>query len=266
MNLWHWHPEVAIGLGALLVLYGAGIGPLRRRYGWGPGVHPGRVLAFAGGTLTLGLALLGPLAEWAESVALSAHMIQHLLMTLVVPPLWLLGTPDWLIAPITRVPGGFRVGYVLTRPVVAFALAATTLIVWHIPVVFEAALYRESIHILEHLALLGSGVLAWWPVAGSLPAWPRPAPPARLLYLFLATIPMTAVASPITLADGLLYPFYARTAAPWPLSPRADQELAGVLMWVVGSLGYLVAGTIVFFQWAGREDAEAGAAALSSEP
>jgi putative membrane protein len=269
MTLWHWHPSVAIGLTAVLAVYFAAIGPLGRRVGLiprGRAVGPGQATVFVGGVAAMALALLGPLAEWAEHVALSAHMAQHLLLTLVVPPLWLVGLPDWLLRPLVALPGVARAGYVLTRPAVALVLGGSTLILWHIPVLFEAALAREAVHILEHLTLIGTSLLAWWPVAGSLPAWPRPAPPARLLYLFLSTIPMMAVASPVTMADGLLYPFYGRVDATWPLSPRADQELAGVLMWVGGSLGYLIAGTIVFFRWALREDAEREAVVLPSEP
>lgn len=250
MSLWHWHPSVLIGLGGLLTLYV-----------WAGGRRAGRrrILAFLGGTAALAAALLGPLAEWAEHVALSAHMVQHLLLTLVVCPLWLAGTPAPLLAPVLRVPGARVAGRALTRPAVAFGLAAAVLIAWHRPVFFEAALRSEAVHVLEHLTLLGTGLLAWWPVLGPpLPQWPRPAPPAQLLYLFLSTVPMMAVAAPITLAEDLLYPFYAGAARSWPLPPRADQELAGVLMWVVGPLSYLIAGTVVFFRWASLEEAETG--------
>lgn len=269
MNLWHWHASVILGLGGLLALYAAGIGPVGRRLGWAPPATPagrGTVAAFVGGVAVAAVALLGPLAEWAERAALSAHMAQHLLLTLVVPALWLLGTPDWLLRPVLGVPGVARAGWALTRPTVAFALASTTLIVWHVPALYGAALEREAIHILEHLTLLGTALLAWWPIVGPLPEWPRAAPPAQLLYLFLCTLPMTVAAAPITLADRVLYHFYAETQATWPLSPRADQELAGILMWLGGMLGYLVAGTIVFFRWARREDAEQGAAGVPIEP
>jgi putative membrane protein len=249
MSLWHWHPSVLIGLGGLLTIYV-----------WAGGRRAGsrQVLAFLGGTAALAAALLGPLAEWAEHVSLSAHMVQHLLLTLVVAPLWLAGTPGRLLEPLLRVPGVRVAGRALTRPAVALGLAAAVLIAWHRPIFFEAALRSEAVHVLEHLTLLATGLLAWWPVLGSLPDWPRPAPPAQLLYLFLSTVPMMVVAAPITLAEDVFYPFYADAAASWPLAPHADQELAGVLMWVVAPLGYLVAGTIVFFRWASLEEADAG--------
>jgi putative membrane protein len=171
-----------------------------------------------------------------------------------VPPLWLIGTPPRMLAPLLRLPGVRTAGRALTRPPVAFAVASAVLIAWHRPLFFDAALRSEAVHVLEHLTLLGTGLLAWWPLTGPLAEWPRPAPPAQLLYVFLSTVPMMAVAAPITLAEDVLYPFYAGAA--WPLDPRADQELAGVLMWVVGPLGYLLAGTLVFFRWASLEEAE----------
>jgi cytochrome c oxidase assembly factor CtaG len=265
----HWHPEVALGLEALLVAYILATGFFRRRLGLGPPPGRARVAAFLAGTAILAGALLGPLAEWAEHVALSAHMAQHLLMILVVPVLWLLGLPAWLLAPVARAPVAGRVGRWLTRPLPALALASAVQIAWHVPVAFDAALHVEGIHALEHVSLLATGLLLWWPVAGSAPEWPRPAPPAQLLYLFLATIPMMAIAAPITLADRLLYPYYAAAARPWPLPPLADQELAGVLMWVGGMLGYLIAGTVVFFRWAGpeaREDGELRLAGAEATP
>ncbi len=266
MNLWHWHPSVVLGLGGLLAAYLAGLRAVRRQPGAGAPPRPGEIAAFGGGLAVLAAAVLGPLAEWAEHAALSAHMLQHLLLTLVVPPLWLAGTPPALLAPLARWWGTGALGYGLTRPAVAFLVAAATLVIWHLPDVFDAALRHEVLHALEHVTLLATALLAWWPVLGRLPAWPRLAPPAQLLYLFLCTVPMTAVAGPITLADGVLYPYYAAGAA-WPLPPRADQELAGVVMWVGGTLSYLIAGTVVFFRWALREErGEAGPALASGKP
>ena len=257
MPPWHWHPSAVLGLAGLVALYLAGIGPLGRRFGWRPAaarsVRPGWFLA---GVLAAALALLGPLAEWAEHVSLSAHMAQHLLLTLVVPPLWLAGTPAWLLRPLLRVPGVARAGHALTRPVAALGLASTALIAWHVPAFYDAALDHPALHVAEHLTLLGTALLGWWPVVGPLPEWPRPAPPGQLLYLFLATIPMTAAAAPITLADRVLYRFYREAPAAWPLGPAADQELAGVLMWMGGTVAYLLAGTAVYFRWATREGGE----------
>ncbi len=263
MSAFHWHPEVVLGLEIILVGYLLAVGPLRRRRRWGPPPARARVAAFVAATTILAAALLGPLAEWAEHVALSAHMVQHLLLILVVPVLWLLGLPAWLLTPVTRAPGVGRLGRWLTRPLPALALASAVQIAWHVPVAFDAALRVERFHALEHVSLLATGLLLWWPVAGPSPDWPRPSPPAQLLYLFLATIPMMAIAAPITLAEDVLYPYYAASGRPWPLAPRADQELAGILMWVGGMFAYLIAGTVVFFRWAGPESREDGEAHLA---
>jgi putative membrane protein len=264
MSPWHWHPSAVAGLLALLAAYLLAAARLRRRHGRAAAPRPREVLTFASGLVLLAGAVLGPLAEWAEHGALSAHMLQHLVLTLAAPPLLLAGLTPGLLAPAAARPAIARAGYVLTRPAVALLLAAATLVLWHRPTFFDAALRHESLHALEHVTLLATALLAWWPVVGRLPAWPRPTPPAQLLYLFLCTIPMTAVAAPITVAEEILYPFYAATAVGWPLAPRADQELAGVLMWMGGTLAYLVAGTVVFFRWAlAEEPAERGSVALS---
>jgi putative membrane protein len=253
MTAWHWHPEVALGLEALLVGYLLLTGPVRRRRQWGPPPARGEVAAFVAGTAVLAVAVLGPLAELAEEVALSAHMVQHLLLMLVVPILWLRGLPAWLLRPLARTAGIGRLGWGLTRPAAALGVASAVQVAWHFPAAFDAAVRIDRVHALEHVSFLAVGLLFWWPIAGPLPEWPRPSPPARLLYLFLATIPMMAIAAPITLAEIVLYPSYAEAARAWPLAPRADQEVAGVIMWVGGMLGYLVAGTVVFFRWAGPE-------------
>jgi putative membrane protein len=254
MGSFHWHPEIAAGLLLLLALYAAGIGPLRRRHRLGPRVTAGEAASFLAGVGLLALAVLGPLAEWAEHTALSAHMAQHLVLTLVVPPLLLRGTPAWLLRPLLGVPGVAGAGWALTRPVVALVLSSAALLAWHVPAAYQAALADPRYHALQHLSLLGTALLGWWPVAGPLPEWPRPSEPAQLLYLFLATIPMSAAAAPITLAQDLVYPFYGTAGSAWPLPPRADQELAGTLMWMGGMVGYMAAGTLVFFRWALREE------------
>jgi cytochrome c oxidase assembly factor CtaG len=112
-------------------------------------------------------------------------------------------------------------------------------------------------HIGQHLSLMATAVLAWWPVVSPSARVPRLHPGAQILYLFVFGMPMTVVAAMITGAEDVLYPYYAATPRLLDLSPLADQRLGGVLMWVPGGLIPLVAFTVVFFRWAAAEPDDA---------
>jgi putative membrane protein len=227
-------------------------------------VETWRVAAFICGLGVIFLAITGPLHDLSESQLFSAHMVQHLLLTLVVPPLLLAGTKGWMLRPLLRLPGIAATGAVLTRPLVACSIYNVTLAAWHLPGPYDWALRNHGAHIMEHLLFMATGLLLWWPVLGPLPEWPRPAPPVQLLYLFLAGIPMAMIAAFITLSDDVLFPFYGSAPQQWGLTPLADQRLGGVIMWVPGTLGFLVAMTVVYFRWVGR-DAERGEVLEPSE-
>lgn len=253
------HADVALGLALVASAYLFGVGPLRRRLGWAGAVSRGRVLAFFGGLTVLFVALNGPLHDLADRSLFSAHMVQHLLLTLVVPPLLLVGTPGWLLRPILALPGVARTGRALTGPIAAFSIYTVVLAAWHLPLLYDWAMRNHGLHILQHLMFIATGLLLWWPVLSPLPEWPRLSPPAQMLYLFLAGVPMSLVAALITLSDELLYPFYAEAPRVWDLTPLADQRAGGVIMWVPGTLVFVVAITCVFFGWARAEAAHEGA-------
>src|SRR6185503_10529686 len=123
---WQWEPSVLVGLALLAAGYLACIGPLRSRFGGSAPVPRVRVQMFLASVLLLFIALVSPLDTLSDRYLLSAHMVQHLLMTLVVPPLLLLGTPGWLLRPLLRPPFATPVGRALTNPVVAFLLFNAT--------------------------------------------------------------------------------------------------------------------------------------------
>src|SRR5438874_580412 len=216
----------------------------------------GAPVAFFAGCLTLLVALNGPLHDLSDYYLFSAHMVQHLVLTLVVAPLLLAGTPGWmldrLLAPLLRRPLG-RHAVRLTRPVPALALYAVALIAWHLPGPYNAALEIHGWHIVEHLVLLATAVLGWWPVASASTLAPRIHYGAQILYLFAFGIPMTAVAAMITGAEQVLYPLYGAAPRLFHLTPLADQRLGGVIMWVPAGLIPLLAFTVVFFRWAAAE-------------
>lgn len=244
------HPEAVVGVALLAALWA------RAWMARGQRPPAGRVAALLTGLLALTIALNGPLHDLAES-RFSAHMAQHLLLILIAAPCLLAAAPAWmvdgLLAPLTRAPGPSALAHWLTGPVPALGLYSAALVGWHLPGPFNAALNAHGWHLLEHVILVGTAGLAWWPVLSSsrlLPALPYG---AQLLYLFAFGMPMTVVAAMITGAEEALYPFYAAAAQAGGGHALADQRLGGVLMWVPAGVVPLVAFTIVFFRWAAAE-------------
>jgi putative membrane protein len=248
------HAEVVVGVVVLASLYTRAVVTSRGRVPlWQP-------LAFFGGCAALLVALNGPLHDLSDYYLFSAHMVQHLLLALVAAPLWLAGTPghvlDRLLDPILRSTAAEAIVRTATRPLIAFAAWAVVLIGWHLPGPFNAALEGHGWHVVEHVALLASAVLGWWPVLSAsrrLPALPYA---AQLLYLFVLGIPMTVVAAFVTGAERPLYPWYVAAPRVFALTPLADQQLGGILMWVPAGVVPLVAFTVVFFRWAAAEPDE----------
>lgn len=248
------HSEVVGGVLLLAGLYTRAVVTSGRRFALA------RPLAFFGGCLALLVALNGPLHDLSDYYLLSAHMVQHLLLTLVVAPLWLAGTPaellDGALEPMLRRKAVGAVARAATQPLVAFATYGIALVGWHLPTPFNGALEGHGWHVLEHVTLLASAVLGWWPVLSPsrrLPALPYA---AQLLYLFVLGMPMTVVAAFVAGAEHPLYPWYVMAPRLFGLTALADQQLAGIIMWVPAGVVPLVAFTVVFFRWAAAEPDE----------
>jgi putative membrane protein len=219
---------------------------------------PGRqVAAFYGGLVALAGALNGPLHDLSDFHLFSAHMVQHLVLTLVVPPLVLLGTPafmaDRLLAPLMRHAPTRWIASTLTRPVPALTAYTAALVLWHLPAAWELARRAHAWHIVQHLTLMAAALAAWWPVLSPSALLPRLHYGAQILYIFAFGMPMTVVAAMITGAESLLYPSYASAPPLFGLAPFADQRLGGVIMWVPAGLVPLLAFTAIFFRWAASE-------------
>ncbi len=242
---WDLHPSVMIGLVLLggLYVYWGGLNAPRRR-----------VAAFAAALAVLGLALNGPLHNLSDAYLFSAHMLQHLVLTLVLPPLLLYGTPTWVVRPLLRPRSVFGLARRITRPLAAGVLFSVPITLWHFPQFYEAALEHHALHIVQHLVFIATGVIMWWPVLSPVPELPRASYLTQLLYLFVLGLPMSLVGAMITLADGVLYPFYVTAPRVFGLAPLPDQQLGGLLMWVVGTIYLWVAASVVWFRWAAREE------------
>jgi putative membrane protein len=212
--------------------------------------------AFIGAVVTLFVALGPPLDDWSDHYLLSAHMIQHLLLVMLAAPLLLAGTPGWMLEPLTRNRLTNTVGYWLTRPVIAYAVANAVFVLWHVPIFYEMALRSQPVHVLEHMTMLATALLAWWPILGPLPQWPRLALPLHSIYFFAMTLPGAAVGAFITFADPGLYAPYDTARRIFGIDLATDQQAAGLLMWVAMSAIYLLLITISFFRWVAREESE----------
>jgi putative membrane protein len=209
-----------------------------------------QVACFFAGLLVILLSLNGPMHDLSDYYLFSAHMLQHLLLTLLLPPLLIAGTPGWLLSPLLRHPAALGVARTLTRPVVAAALYSVTIAVWHLAPYYDLMMRSHDVHIVTHLMFMVTATILWWPVMSPVPELPRLTPGVGMLYLFLVGIPMQLVAALITLSDSVLYPWYSAAPRTFGLSPIDDQVLGGLLMWVPGNLWMFLAIGVLFFRWA----------------
>jgi putative membrane protein len=209
------------------------------------------VACFFGSLLLLLGALNGPVHDLSDYYLFSVHMAQHLALTLMFPPLLLLGLPGWLVEPLVRPAAIRRVARVLTQPVAAAIIFTATIAVWHLAPYYDLMMRDHNVHIATHLMFMAAATLMWWPVMSPVPeVLPRLGHGLAMLYLFLVGIPMQIVAALITLSGGVLYPWYAVAPRMWGLSPLDDQQLGGLLMWVPGNLYMFLVIGMLFLLWA----------------
>ena len=192
-----------------------------------------RAGAFYGGLVAILVALEPPVDSLADSL-FSMHMVQHVLLLTVAPPLLVLGRP-WL-----------RVW----RPAVSWVLLNGTLILWHVPTLYDAAVRNEWIHAFEHLTFLATGIVFWAQVVGAPPLRARLTNIQRAAFLWAAMLPGWILAIVLAFASTPLYPAYADlTSRPAHLDAMGDQAIAGGVMWVPGSLAYMIAIIYSFYRW-----------------
>ncbi|MBK9714494.1 MAG: cytochrome c oxidase assembly protein [Kouleothrix sp.] len=258
-STWHGHPSVLLGCLALLLAYLAGL----RRVGGGP--MGWRMAAFAAGVAALLLALLSPLHALGDGYLFSAHMLQHLLLLQIVPPLLLLGLPPALIERLLRRAVLAAAERALGQPLAAWLLGSGAVWAWHLPSLYNAALASEPAHIAEHLCFLATATIFWWPVLAP-GGWARLGTLPALLYLFAAAASSSALGILLAATPPGMYPAYLRPTDRlgilpllrdgWGLTPAVDQQLGGLLMWIAGGLLYLGAMLGVLARWYGAEEDE----------
>jgi cytochrome c oxidase assembly factor CtaG len=264
-----WDPDlsVLIGCAALLAAYWcAHRGALSRAGDFS------RAKWFVGGVAVMLFALISPLDTLGDEYLFSAHMLQHLLLELAVPPLLLLGlTPRFARAVIDCRPLG-RIERVLGNPLLAWTLGVATLALWHLPWLFDAALGNEYIHILEHLCFMVTATIFWWPVLAPLPQC-RISPLWTQVYLLGGAMANSLLGIWLTFAPAGLYAPYLHPAdslhvaallrTGWGLTPALDQQAGGLLMWVGGGFVFLAVMMVLFLQWFGAAEADGVAPAAA---
>ena len=236
------------------VVYARGVAVLwhggRRRV-----VSPLQAAWFALGWLALMLAIASPLHAMSEQL-LSAHMVQHELLMVVAAPLLVLGRPiailwafprDWraLVGRIMRIRAIRVVWSALTRPLHAWLVHGAAIWIWHLPVLFEAALDSEIMHAAQHFSFMASGLLFWWTIVNPSR---RSARGVSVLYLFTTAVHTGVLGALMTFARAPWYPRYAG-AAIWNITPLDDQHLAGMIMWIPASTAYLIAALLTVRRW-----------------
>jgi putative membrane protein len=241
-----------IGLATLLassaVLYAAGVTKLWRKAGVGQGIRGVDVLRFVAGWLLLAASLFPPIDTLAER-SFAVHMVQHELLMVAAAPLLVLSRPLHALA--WTLPAGVwsalafvprSAWRVRTAPAVAWTVHALALWVWHIPLLFLAALADPSLHVLQHTCFFVSAFVFWWAVFGS-----RVPDATSVACLFTTMLHTSALAVLLTFAP---VPWYAHEATiPFGLTALEDQQLGGLVMWVPGAFAYVVAGLAIVAGW-----------------
>jgi putative membrane protein len=216
-----------------------------------------RLGVFLVGLVVIWLAIASPLDGFAD-VLLSAHMVEHLLLMSFAPPLLLLGWPVvpllrglprgvtvQLLGPLIRMKALRDMGHFLITPLVAWLAMNLIFLGWHVPAAYDFALEHEHWHQFEHLCFLGTSILFWrpvirpWPTSASYSGW------FLLLYLVMADIVNTVLSAFLAFCDRPVYPYYLREPNSFHVSPLADQRAGAVVMWVIGSLIFLVPAVVI---------------------
>jgi putative membrane protein len=229
MPAWHTHPSVWLVLGGVWLAYLVAVRRHRAVAGE-PHDRRRRTTLFSIGMACLWLGADWPVHDLAEGYLYSVHMAQHLLFTLVAPPLLIAGIPAWMWRDILRPRWLFVAFRFLTRPVVALILFNGLLLFTHWPEVVDASVRSELTHFTLHVLLVGSAIVMWWPVMSPLVELPALSPPAQMMYLFAQSLAPTIPASFLTFGHTLLYPVYGTFPRIWGISALNDQLIAGLEM------------------------------------
>ena len=255
---WSVPPAASFALALTALIYLRGWFLLRRaRVPFVPGW---RAVSFVLGILTLWIALASPLDAFSSFI-ITAHMLQHMLLMMVAPPLILLGAPliplvrglpifaaREFAGPFLNWPWAKRVGAALTNLYVALILMGLAMFAWHTPRLYELALQSSSWHELEHTCFFLASLIFWWPVVQPWPSRPQASRWAVVPYLLIGDVQNTILSAILVFSDRVLYPSYAEMPRLFGFSALHDQAASGAIMWVMGSVPFLVPAMLISVQ------------------
>ena len=263
MRHWDLHPLVVGPLFMMAALYLAGLRRIWRRAGRGRGIPSWSAASFAAGWIVMAIALVSPVA-WISDVLFSMHMTQHMLLMLVAAPLIAFGQPllVWLwvfdgprrerVAAAVRGPHLTRAWHVLSGALAAFLIQALVLWIWHAPSLYELALASDTVHAVQHLSFVVAASLFWWAMVHG--RYGRMGYGLGVLYVFLTAVHSGALGALLTVAPTPWYSTYVAHGAPWGVDALADQQLAGLLMWIPAGVIFVLLGLALFAAWMGEAE------------
>lgn len=253
---WTFEPGVLLGVAALAGAYGWAWRRARR-----PGEpHPpgyGRLALFAGGLLSVLVALVSPLDVLGDQLMVM-HMIQHMLLLDIAPILMILGLTKGLLRPVTRrVHALERRAGPLAHPAFAVLAYAGLLWLWHVPALYDSAQGNAGLHVLEHLCFAAAGSLYWWHVLSPIRSRMRLGGMGPIAYMVSAKLLVGLLGIVLAFAPDSIYPFYTHKPSYWGLSPHFDQSMAGLVMALEQSIVMGIALVYLFVRMLGESEHEA---------
>jgi cytochrome c oxidase assembly factor CtaG len=244
LTSWSFEPLQLVPLILVTVLYARRVRTLKRR---GTPVPGWRIACFSLGVALLLLALASPVATLGEERLFSFHMLQHVLLGDLAPLALLGGLTGPILRPVLSYVHRLRV---LAHPLVALPLWAINLYVWHLPVLYDAAVRHEAVHALEHACFFAGGTIMWLPVLETLPAPEWFGTGWKFGYIAAVRVVETVLGNVFLWAGHPFYRVYEDFPRQWGISPLHDQGLAGTVMMIEGSLVTLAALAWLFLRLA----------------
>ena len=259
---WQWqpHPEVWVLIAGIVLVGGYGVRVI------GPKVVPPGVVAvskrqkawFFGAVALLWIAADYPMHDIGEQYLYSVHMVQHLLISFVVPPMFLKATPEWL-ARLVLLDDGVVSRWIrkLARPVPAALIFSGVVLFLHWQGAVRLSVENGPFHFTMHVVLFASALLMWTPVVGPLPEL-RVSLPARMIYLFLQSVVPTVPGAWLTFAEKPVYRVYDRPFRLWNIGVIDDQQAAGAIMKIMGGFYLWIIIAVLFFRWTASAERDDG--------